>query len=78
VTAVDIGFGFDTEYALHTASTLASLVRHARGRRFRITMLHVGVGDDLKRKIESVAPGNQSAGMSDEWCATLRQSRRLC
>lgn len=63
VRPIDIGFGFDINYAPHTASVLASLVRHARGQRFRITMLHAGVDRDTQAKIESVAPEHEY-----RWC----------
>ncbi len=56
---IDIGFGFDANYAPHTASTLASLVRHTRAQRFRFTMLHAGVDREMQRKIESVAPESE-------------------
>lgn len=56
---IDLGFGFDTNYAPHVASVLASVVRHARGQRFRITMLHAGVERALQERIEAVAPGHE-------------------
>lgn len=60
---IDVGFGFDANYAPHTASVLASLVRHARGQRFRFTLLHAGVDRATQAKIEAVAPEHHY-----HWC----------
>ena len=56
---IDVGFGFDANYAPHTASALASLVRHAPGQRFRFTLLHAGVDKATQAKIEAVAPRHE-------------------
>lgn len=54
---IDIAMGFDAQYAPHAAAVIASAVRAAPGAQFRVIILHDGMPDDLRCKLQSVAPG---------------------
>ncbi len=60
---IDISFGFDSGYAPHAASVIASVVRRAPGQKFRFLILHAGVGRDLQEKLEACAPGSSFVWM---------------
>jgi lipopolysaccharide biosynthesis glycosyltransferase len=53
----DIAMGYDGNYAPHAASTIASVVRHSPGTRFRFLMLYADIPPDLKARVERAAPG---------------------
>lgn len=54
---VDLAFGVNAAFVPHTAAVLASLRHHAPGVDLRITILHDGVGPDLRKRLEAEAPG---------------------
>ncbi|MBY0564333.1 MAG: glycosyltransferase family 8 protein [Hyphomonadaceae bacterium] len=54
---IDVALGFDAHYAPHAAAVIASAVRAGKGARFRFIILHPGMTDEMKRRLESVAPG---------------------
>jgi lipopolysaccharide biosynthesis glycosyltransferase len=54
---IDIAMGFDGNYAPHAAATIASVVRHAPGARFRFLMLQADIPTDLRARVERAAPG---------------------
>lgn len=53
----DIAMGFDARYAPHAAAVVASVIRHAPGGRFRFIFVHDGIEEGLRKRVESVAPG---------------------
>lgn len=53
---VDIVMGFDSNYAAHAASTIASIVRWTRSEDIRFLVLHPGMERNLQAQVESVAP----------------------
>lgn len=57
--ALSVALGIDRAYAPHAAATIASVVRHARGKRLRFLVLHDGVEPELRRQVEASAPGAQ-------------------
>lgn len=54
---IDIALGFDANYAPHAGVVISSVVLHAPGARFRFICLTDGVGDALRSRVESCAPG---------------------
>lgn len=54
-----VGFGIDDNFACHLAVTITSIVETAPGERFRFLVVHSGVSDESKRKVESCAPGQR-------------------
>lgn len=55
---IDVTFGFDVNYAMHAAAVIASVHRYGKGSTFRFIILHEGVGAELQKEIEGVAPGD--------------------
>lgn len=53
---IDISLGFDANYAVHAAAVIASVSRYGKNSRFRFLVLHEGVGLDLQKQIEQLAP----------------------
>lgn len=53
-----VGFGIDERFTCHLAVTLASILKTAPSERFRFLVVHKGVGDDAKRKVERCAEGH--------------------
>jgi lipopolysaccharide biosynthesis glycosyltransferase len=54
-----VGFGIDEQFACHLAVTITSILRTAPGERFRFLVVHGGVSDEAKRKVESCAPAQR-------------------
>jgi lipopolysaccharide biosynthesis glycosyltransferase len=53
---IDIAFGFDANYAPHAAGVMASVVHHAPDAKFRFLILHDGLADALRTRVEAAAP----------------------
>lgn len=51
-----VGFGIDEAFVCHLAVTITSIVETAPRERFRFLIVHNGVNDDSRRKLESCAP----------------------
>lgn len=60
---IDIALGFDGRYVPHGANVIASVVRHARGAKFRFIVLQADVTPEQKKRMEAVAPGAEFV-----WC----------
>jgi lipopolysaccharide biosynthesis glycosyltransferase len=53
---LDIGFCVDARYVLHLGAVIASVMSHAPDARFRFIVLHDGVPQKLRTRLQSVAP----------------------
>lgn len=51
-----IAMAFDTLYAPHAASTIASIVRHASIEALRFLILQADIDEETRRRVEAVAP----------------------
>jgi lipopolysaccharide biosynthesis glycosyltransferase len=58
-STIDIAFGFDANYAPHAAGVMASVVHHAPDAKFRFLILHDGLAEDLRTRVEAAAPAAQ-------------------
>lgn len=53
---INIAFGTSQLYAPHVGCVIASVVRRARGAKLRFLILHEGIGDEFKTRMQSIAP----------------------
>lgn len=53
---IDVALGFDSNYAVHAAAVISSVCRYGKRSRFRFLILHEGVGPNLQKQIEVLAP----------------------
>jgi lipopolysaccharide biosynthesis glycosyltransferase len=53
---IDIALGFDSKYAPHAAAVIASIVRHAEDTELRFVVIHSGITEPIRAKVESLAP----------------------
>lgn len=53
---IDITFGVDGNYAPHLSAVINSILRHARGARFRFIILYEGFDAARRKACEAVAP----------------------
>src|SRR5262245_58233489 len=53
---IDVALGVDAKYAPHAAAVIAGVVHNAPGTRFRFIILHTGIDDALKARVEKTAP----------------------
>jgi lipopolysaccharide biosynthesis glycosyltransferase len=59
VGEIDVAFGVDANFAVHAAAVIASVVHYGKGGRFRFIVLHSGVTQEMRKRVESVAPGQR-------------------
>lgn len=53
---IDVALGIDANYAVHAAAVIASVSRYGKASRFRFIIVQEGVGPDLQKQIERLAP----------------------
>lgn len=56
---ITIAFGVDTAYVPHMAATIASIISNSKDCQFRFFVIHDGISDEDRKRVEAVAPGHQ-------------------